>query len=38
LFKGFLDAVARKAPAPALPEKTSGETLPAAPRKNQVEA
>src|SRR2546427_11737379 len=38
LFKGFLDSVARKATAPALPERASGETLPAAPKTNKVEA
>ena len=38
LFKGFLDSVARKTTAPALPERASGETLPAAPKTNKVEA
>ncbi len=38
LFKGFLDSVARKTTAPALPERASGETLSAAPKTNKVEA
>src|SRR5213076_74735 len=38
LFKGFLDAVSRKTTTPALPERTSGETLPAAPTKTKVQA
>ena len=38
LFKGFLDSVAKKVTAPALPERASGETLPAAPKTNKVEA
>src|SRR6266702_1511980 len=38
LFKGFLDSVARKTTSPALPERASGETLPAAPKTNKVEA
>src|SRR5213594_3956157 len=38
LFKGFLDSVARQATAPALPQRASGETLPAAPKTSKVEA
>src|SRR5216117_2423301 len=38
LFRGFLDAVSRKPVTPALPETTSGETLPAAPEKSKVQA
>jgi regulator of protease activity HflC (stomatin/prohibitin superfamily) len=38
LFKGFLEAVGRKAGTAALPERTPGETLPAAPRKTKAEA
>ena len=38
LFKGFLDAVTKKTTTPALPERTSGETLPAAPEKSKVQA
>jgi regulator of protease activity HflC (stomatin/prohibitin superfamily) len=37
LFKGFLESVTKKNPTPALPEKTSGETLPAEPRKSKAE-
>ena len=37
LFKGFLDAVTKKA-VPALPEKASGETLPDVPRKTKARA
>src|SRR5207249_1287062 len=35
LFKGFLDSVARQATAPALPQRASGETLPAAPKTSE---
>jgi regulator of protease activity HflC (stomatin/prohibitin superfamily) len=38
LFRGFLDAVGKRAAAPALPAKTSGETLPTEPRKAKAEA
>src|SRR6266571_1712090 len=38
LFKGFLDAVSKKAPTPALPERTSGDTLPVEARKSKAEA
>lgn len=38
LFKGLLDTTTRKAAAPALPEKTAGETLPAPSRKAAAEA
>src|SRR5216683_576936 len=35
LFKGFLEAVARKPTTPALPERTSGDTVPAEPAKTK---
>jgi regulator of protease activity HflC (stomatin/prohibitin superfamily) len=38
LFRGFFDAVGKRAAAPALPAKTSGETLPTEPRKPKAEA
>src|SRR5437762_2260631 len=38
LFKGFLDAVSRKPVTPALPETTSGETLPAELKKSKAGA
>src|SRR3989449_4956879 len=38
LFKGFLEAVARKPTTPALPERTSGDTLPAEPAKTKAKA
>ncbi|HEX4602202.1 MAG TPA: slipin family protein [Gemmatimonadales bacterium] len=38
LFRGFLDAVGKRAATPALPEKSSGETLPTDPRKAKAEA
>jgi regulator of protease activity HflC (stomatin/prohibitin superfamily) len=38
LFRGFLEGVSKRAAAAALPEKASGETLPAASRKTQAEA
>src|SRR5437764_5147658 len=38
LFKGFLEAVARKPATPALPEKTSGDTVPAEPTKAKAKA
>ena len=38
LSKGFLDAVTRKPAAPALPETTSGEKLPAALKRNKAGA
>jgi hypothetical protein len=38
MFKVFLEAVARKPATPALPERTSGETLPAAPQKRKLKA
>jgi regulator of protease activity HflC (stomatin/prohibitin superfamily) len=38
LFRGFLDTVAKKASAPALPERTAGETVPAIPGKTKAEA
>jgi len=37
LFRGFLEGVSRRAAAAALPEKTSGETLPATPGKAKAE-
>ena len=37
LFRGFLEGVSRRAVAAALPEKTSGETLPATPGKAKAE-
>src|SRR5438067_12505640 len=36
LFRGFFENVSKRAAAPALPEKTSGETLPAPPRKTET--
>ncbi len=38
LFKGFLESVTKKNAKPALPEKASGETLAAEPRKSKAEA
>src|SRR5439155_252317 len=38
LFKGFLEAVARKPATPALPERTSGDTVPAEPKKIKAQA
>ena len=38
LFKGILDAVGRRSEAPALPAKTTGETLPAARSARKVRA
>src|SRR5437773_1340891 len=38
LLKGFLEAVARKPAAPALPERTSGDTVPAEPKKINAQA
>src|SRR5213592_5013272 len=38
LFKGFIDAVSRKPVTPALPETTSGETLPAELKKSKAGA
>src|SRR3989475_51793 len=38
MFKVFLEAVARKPATPALPERTAGETLPAAPQKRKLKA
>src|SRR5437879_3506195 len=38
LFKGFLEAVARKPTTPALPERTSGDTVPAEPAKTKAKA
>jgi len=38
LFRGFLESVTKRAAAPALPEKASGEALPAAPRKTEAGA
>jgi regulator of protease activity HflC (stomatin/prohibitin superfamily) len=38
LFKGFLESAAKRAAAPALPEKASGEPLPAPPRKTEAGA
>jgi regulator of protease activity HflC (stomatin/prohibitin superfamily) len=35
LFRGFFESVAKRAAAPALPEKTSGDPLPAPPRKTE---
>jgi len=36
LFRGFFESVTKRAAAPALPEKASGETLPAPPRKTET--
>ncbi|HET7295583.1 MAG TPA: slipin family protein [Gemmatimonadales bacterium] len=38
LFRGFLEGVGKRAAASALPEKASGEALPAAPAKAKAEA
>ena len=38
LFRGFLDAVTKKVAPPALPERSSGDTLPSEPRKSKAEA
>jgi len=38
LFRGFLDSVTKRAAAPALPERASGEALPAPPRKTEAGA
>ncbi len=38
LFRGFLDTVTKKAAPAALPERASGEPLPAEPRKTKAEA
>jgi len=35
LFRGFFESVTKRAAAPALPEKTSGDPLPAPPRKTE---
>jgi regulator of protease activity HflC (stomatin/prohibitin superfamily) len=37
LFRGFLDSVTKKAVAAALPERASGEALPAPPRATKAE-
>jgi len=37
LFRGFLEAASKKVAAPALPERSSGDTLPAEPRKTKAE-
>src|SRR5690348_7003130 len=37
LFRGFLDSVTKKAVAAALPEKASGEALPAPPRATKAD-
>jgi regulator of protease activity HflC (stomatin/prohibitin superfamily) len=37
LFRGFLEGVSKRAAVAALPEKTSGETLPATPGKAKAE-
>jgi len=38
LLKGFFDLVTKRATPPALPERTAGESLPAAPTKTKVQA
>ena len=38
LFRGFFDSVTKRAAAPALPERASGEGLPAPPRKTEAGA
>src|SRR5438046_2730823 len=38
LLKGFFEAVTRKPAIPALPERTSGDTVPAEPKKTKAEA
>jgi len=38
LFKGFLETVARKPALPALPERTSGDTVPAEAPKTKAQA
>ena len=38
LFRGFLDSVTKRAAAPALPEKASGDPIPAPPRKTEAGA
>ena len=38
LFRGFFDSVTKRPAAPALPEKASGEPLPAPPRKTEAGA
>src|SRR5437762_2869535 len=38
LLKGFFDLVTRKPAIPALPERTSGDTVPAEPKKTKAEA
>src|SRR2546425_87708 len=38
LFRGFLESVGKRVATPALPEKASGERLPAAPEKTKAEA
>ncbi len=38
LFRGFFESVTKRAAAPALPEKASGEPLPAPPRKTETGA
>src|SRR3989449_6809752 len=35
LFRGFFESVTKRAAAPALPEKASGQTLPAPPRRSE---
>jgi len=37
LFRGFLDTVTTRAARPALPEKSSGDTLPTEPQKTKAE-
>src|SRR5712664_1349471 len=38
LFRGFLESVSRKPAMPALPERTSGDTVPAEPAKTKAKA
>src|SRR5437588_13004652 len=38
LFRGFFEAVTRRPATPALPERTSGDTVPAAPAKTKAKA
>src|SRR5216117_231782 len=38
LLKGFFEAVTRRPATPALPERTSGDTVPAEPAKTKAEA
>src|SRR5881409_326479 len=37
LFRGFFETVAKKASRPALPQKSSGDTLPTEPQKTKAE-